>query len=200
MAINESESYLSLGYDTPPFSLFLRHYLPVALLFLLLTSNFQLLTASESSVPAPNPKALFKQADVVLEVIPLRARPIERGVSVDAVESDPARLALAEAVVSFKIRRVLKGEWLKDRVGGPTRLEQLEKAVRKKDYTKILTLNLSDPNLVVAREWLSIAVEDPGKTFGIERWDSPDPTRLKVYFKRQAENKNSFVMIGVVPS
>jgi len=163
-------------------------------------STYHLLPFCFAEESAPNPKALFKQADVVLEVIPLRARPIERGVSVDAVESAPERLALAEAVVSFKIRRVLKGEWLKDRVGGPTRLEQLEKAVRKKDYTKILTLNLSDPNQVVAREWLSIAVEDPGKTFGIERWDSPDPTRLKVYFKRQAENKNSFVMIGVVPS
>lgn len=169
------------------------------ILFLFLTLNAERLPlfAAES---ASNPKTLFKQADVVLEVIPLRARPMERGVSVDAVENDPTRLALAEAVVSFKIRRVLKGEWIKEKLGGPTRLEQLEKAARKKDYKKILSLNLSDPNQEIARGWLSIAVEDPGKTFGIDRWDSPEPVRLKVYFKRQPENKNSFVMIGVVPS
>jgi len=170
------------------------------LLFFFLTLAAERLPLFAAESAALNPKALFKQADVVLEVIPLRARPIERGVSVDAVENDSARLALAEAVVSFKIRRVLKGEWIKERVGGPTRLEQLEKAARKKDYMKILSLNLSDPNAVVAREWLSIAVENPGKTFGISSWDSPEPTRLKVYFKRQPENKNSFVMIGVVPS
>ncbi len=166
--------------------------------FLFTLTAYSLPLRAEES--APKPKALFKQADVVMEVIPLRARPMERGAAVDAVENDPARLALAEAIVSFKIRRVLKGEWIKDRVGGPTRLQQLEKAVRKKDYTKILSLDLSDPNQVVAREWLSIAVEDPGKTFGIEHWDSPEPTRLKVYFKKQPENKNSFVLIGVVPA
>lgn len=168
-------------------------------LLLLLTSNVQLFAASKSSV-APNPKALFKQADVVLEVVPLRARPLERGVSVDAVENDPVRMALADSVVSFKIRRVLKGEWIKEKLGGPSRMEQASKAVHQKDYKKLFTLNFSNPEQEVKREWLSIAVEDPGKTFGIDQWDSPSPTRFKVYFKRQPDNKNSFVMLGVVPS
>ena len=168
------------------------------LVFLLTLAACPLPLLAVEAVPAA--KALFKQADVVLEVIPLRARSLERGVSVDAVETDSTRQTLADAVVSFKIRRVLKGEWLKDKLGGPTRLEQMQKVVQKKDYKKILSLNLSDPNQEIAREWLSIAVEDPGKTFGIDHWAAPEPTRLKVYLKRRSENKNSFVMLGVVPS
>lgn len=169
--------------------------------FCLLALNAERLTlCSVAEEAVLNSKTLFKQADVVLEVIPLRARSLQRGASVDAVENDPARLALAEAVVSFKLRRILKGDWIKEKVGGPTRLQQLEKAARKKNYGKLFGLNFTDPNEEISREWVSIAVEDPGKTFGIDRWDSPEPTRLKVYFKRLPENKNSFVLIGVIPS
>jgi len=174
-----------------------RHFF-LFFFFLALSADRLALLAAEE--PTVNSKTLFKQADVVLEVIPLRARPMERGVSVDAVENDPSKRALAEAAVSFKIRRVLKGEWIKEKVGGPTRMEQAEKAMRQKDYKKLFTLNFSDPNQEIKREWFSIAVVDPGKTFGIDRWDAPEPVRLKVYFKRQPENNNSLVMIGVIPS
>ena len=166
--------------------------------FLLSLSTFHPLPSCYALETSPNPKALFKQADVVLEVIPLRARPIESGASVDAVESDLSRLALAEAVVSFKVRRVLKGEWKKVKVGGPSRMDQMGEAVRKKDYKKMF--GITDPNQEVEKSWVSIAVEDPGKAFGINQWDAPEPSRMKVYFKRLPENKDSLVLIGTLPS
>jgi len=147
----------------------------------------------------PNPKALFKTADVVLEVIPIKAHPVDRGTSVDAIEgTDTTHFALAEAMVTFKIRRILKGKWERVKVGGPGRFAQASKAMKKKDYLKILTLNFSDPNKEIDKEWVSVAVEDPGKSFGIRSWDAPESRRCKIYLKTIPHRTDSYVMIGSI--
>jgi len=154
---------------------------------------------ADESVSAVNAKDLYKQADVVLDVIPLKVRPISRGSSVDVIENDVSRLPFVEAVVSFKLKRVLKGNWIKEKLGGPSRFAQMQTAAKNRNVFKMIGLDFTDPEEEVLKEWLSVAVEDPGKVFGINNWESPGSKRLKLYLKRQPENNNSFIMIGAVP-
>lgn len=152
-----------------------------------------------SAAPAAaSSRQLFKEADVVLHVTPMRVRPIDRGASVDAVEGDLSRLPFAEAVVSFKVERVMKGQWT-TKLGGAGHLDQMSEAVRKKEVLKILTLDFTDPNEQVDKGWISVAVEDPGKTFGINHWDAPETRGLKLYFKRLPDDKDSLILTGVIP-
>ncbi len=165
------------------------------IVFLLLASGA--VFAAEEPV---NPKVLFKAADVVLEVIPIKARPVNAGTVVDAVEGDASHMAVAEAMVTFKIRRVLKGKWDRIKAGGPSRLEQAHKALKDKNYAEILTLHFSDPNREIDKEWVSVAVEDPGKSFGITSWEDPEPKRSKIYLQRIPNRPDSYLLIGAVPA
>ncbi|OGW72502.1 MAG: hypothetical protein A2Y02_00390 [Omnitrophica bacterium GWA2_52_12] len=160
---------------------------------------FIILFSSCTTAAPGSGRALFKSADTAFEVQPLRVHAVSEGGSADAMEVDPERAAVAEAIVNFKILRVLKGDWPMVPVGGPSRAKQAYDAVHNKKYVKMLTLDFDDPHELVRKEWFSVAVEDPGSTFGISSWDAPEPEKLKIYLKRDAAHKGSFLLIGALP-
>ncbi len=160
-----------------------------------------MLCVSSCATAAPgSSRALFKSADAVFEVQPLRVHAVREGGSADAIEAEPARAAVAEAIVSFKILRVLKGDWPMVPAGGPSRVEQAHHAMHKKKYLKLLTLDFDDPHELIRKEWFSVAVEDPSGTFGISSWDAPEPRKLKLYLKCDGAHKGSYRLLGVIPS
>ncbi len=157
------------------------------------------LVSSCANTHAKGGRNFFKEADVVLEVQALRVHAIAERGSADVVEADPAKAAVVEAIVNFRIIRILKGEWASVPVGGPSRADQAVDAVRKKDYFKILTLDFHNPEKRMKKEWVSVAVENPRETFGISSWDAPEPRHLKLYLKRSPVRKDSFLLLKALP-
>ncbi len=97
--------------------------------------------------------------------------------------------------VLFHIDKVVKGEFSKSKLGGPSALEQAKDAAKNKEILKLLTLDFSNPEDEVDKELLSVAVYDPETSFGINASDSPSKTKHKLYLKRMDEDADSFILI-----
>ncbi|MDD5217859.1 MAG: hypothetical protein PHN49_08855 [Candidatus Omnitrophica bacterium] len=143
-----------------------------------------------------NPRPLKKNADVVLDATPFLVKPFEIKSVVDAIEGEPEKAGIPKAVVEFKINRVLKGDFTKVKTGGPSRFAQAQDAAQKHQFLKIATLDFSNPDREVEKEWMSIAVRDPMASFGISDWENPAKGRFKVYLKRLPDDPASYIMIG----
>ena len=90
--------------------------------------------------------SLFRREyDVVLDATPIHVKPIESGVPIDAIEQELETSGEAKAIVLFKINRVIRGEFTMLKRGGPSKLEQFQRALNDKNILKVATLNFEDP-------------------------------------------------------
>lgn len=134
-------------------------------------------------------------ADIVLQVTPVRVKPIQSGSSVDVIENAQEHGSWPTAVGVFRVERVLKGEFNRAPVGGDSKFEQLKAAGKKKDLLKILTMDTYDPNELRDQEWVSVAVFNPFETFGIKDWENPEGGKGKLYLKRTPGQKDSYILM-----
>ncbi|MCB9799708.1 MAG: hypothetical protein H6757_02980 [Candidatus Omnitrophica bacterium] len=139
-----------------------------------------------------------KSSDVILTAEPIKVTAIRVGQTIDAIEGSPEEIGLAQAVVLFRIERVLKGDFTKVKTGGASVTQQALQAIKQKEILKVLTLDFKDPDEIIQKEWLSIAVRDPEILFliPVRMWDSPRPEKFKLYLKRMPEDPSSYLFLG----
>ncbi len=134
------------------------------------------------------------QQDIVILASPIRVKPLQARAVVDAIEN-PKNSAEPTAMIVFKIERVLKGTIPKIKAGGESKWEQTSKAFGDHDYLKLITSDFSNPDLLVDKGWLSVAVADPARTFQISSWENPGTQRYKIRLKPVPERPGSYVLV-----
>lgn len=142
-----------------------------------------------------------KTYDTALLATPITLKPLTGPVTVDAVEQDAAKAANAQAVLVFKIDRVLQGEMPSVKAGGPSKVDQAQQAYRDKEYLRLLTMDFEDPEREIPKEWISVAVEDPAAAFGIQPGENLDGTlrQYRIYLKKEKGKGRSFVFVRAKP-
>ena len=142
-------------------------------------------------------KALFSSGnfDVILEATPFKVKGITSESVVDVVEEGLDQVGFDSAVVSFKIDKVVRGEFTKVKFAGPSRFQQMKDAAHDRDFWKIIKSDFSDPNELVDQKLISIAVQDPVKTFGFASWSDTGNKRYKLYLQRVAKQANTYVLV-----
>lgn len=138
-----------------------------------------------------------KTYDTAVLATPITLKPMTGRVTVDAVEQDPAKAANAQAVLVFKIDRVLQGELPSMKAGGPSKVDQVQQAYRDKEYLRLFTMDFEDPDRQIPKEWISVAVEDPAAAFGIQPGENLDePLRqYRIYLKKLKGKERGFVFV-----
>lgn len=133
--------------------------------------------------------------DLGVDAVAVRVKSLGSKTVIDAVENDPESRAHPQAVVSFRILRVFRGELGTMTVGGPSKYEQMKEAAQEREILKLVTLDFENPEEEVEQEWLKIAVRSPMETFGIREWDNPGGKEIKLYLKRLPERPDSYILV-----
>jgi len=165
-----------------------RFYVAIIALCLLVSG------CASKSLPLP---PIAKHADVVLEVTPLQVKDFNIGDTVDVIETLPSEAKLSLAKILFRVDKVLMGEFIHYKVGGPSEWVQAQSAVRARNIWKLLTLDFSDPDELKEKRWVTVAVVDPEERFRIKSWEDPPNRKMKLYLKRVPKNPDSYVMLDV---
>lgn len=171
--------------------------IPPLLLRLLLVAVMLLVCPAARAGEAGDGLPVYKESefDVGVEAVAVRVKSLGPKTIIDAVENDPVNRANPQAVVSFRILRVFRGELGKMTVGGPSKYEQMKAAAQEREILKLVTLDFENPDEEVEQEWLKIAVRNPMETFGIKEWDNPGDNEIKLYLKRLPERPDSYILI-----
>lgn len=125
---------------------------------------------------------------------PIRVKALQPKAVVDAIEN-PENAAEPKALVLFKINRVIRGTLPQVKVGGSSRWEQTKEAVQDKSFLKALTSDFPNPDRLIDKEWLSVAVADPTKTFQITSWETPGTKKYKIRLRPVPGKTGSYVMV-----
>lgn len=133
--------------------------------------------------------------DVRVEAVPIRVKAIEPDSVVDAIEAGSEGMVDPQAIILFKIDRVLEGRFTQLQTGGPSRLEQAKEATRRRRFFQLLTLDFEDPDEETEKQWISIAVRDPLKSFGIESWENPEKNKYEIYLRRLSAQADSYIAV-----
>ena len=136
-----------------------------------------------------------KGADVVLEVTPIIVKEFEIGDVVDVIEGNPDRAELSLWTVQFRIEDELRGKFTRVEIGGASKLDQAVEAAEGKDLFKILTLDFQDPKEKILKPWLTVAVVDPYKTFGLKPGSDFSDEKYKIYLKKDEANPQAFYLL-----
>ena len=142
-------------------------------------------------------KALFPSgnSDVILEATPFKVKGITSESVVDVVEEGLDQVGFDSAVVSFKIDKVSKGEFTKVKFAGPSKFQQMKDAARDRDFWKIIKSDFSDPNGLVDQKLISVAVQNPVKTFGFNSWSDTGNKRYRLYLQLVPKQINTYVLV-----
>ena len=135
--------------------------------------------------------------DTVLRVVPVSVKPLGVTRTFDAIESGDEAIELFDKKVVFEIDEVLLGEYVKIKRGGPSKFEQMKESTEEKDFMKVLTLDYKDPEEEIDKKWISVAVKDPDKRFGIVDWNNPKKRKIKLYLQTTKANKDTYILKGV---
>src|SRR3989339_1949750 len=101
-------------------------------------------------------------------------------------------MASLQSVVTLSIKKIIRGSFTMERRGGGSKIEQMGDAVGGKDVIKLITLDFYDPEELVEKQWLNLALENPLRTFEINNWDSPPPARFRLHLLRNPESPASY--------
>ena len=143
---------------------------------------------------AGKPKPPRQEPDVVVLASPIRVKELQPKAVVDAIEN-PEHAEEPKALVLFKIDRILRGTLPKTKLGGPSKWEQAKEAVQDKSYFKLLGSDYTDSERIIDKEWLSVAVADPAKTFAISSWENPGGKQYQIRLRPVPGKTGSYVMV-----
>lgn len=136
--------------------------------------------------------------DVVFRGTPISVREMKPGEPVDAVEG-PLEDTGPRQLVVFKIERVMMGEFAKQRRGGPSRFDQMSKAIKDKEALDLVSFNFKNPADMLDRDKIRIAVKDSGATFGLTPGQEMAYFEHKIYLKRISSSPEAFMFVKSVP-
>lgn len=136
-------------------------------------------------------------AEVVLVAIPIRARNIMAGGTVNALEKPAAEMPAAWTSVLFRVERILSGDFKAPKEQELTLWDQMKDASEDKDILKLLAMDFEKPDEEgTDKSWLSMAVVDPYASFGIRENEEPATRqRYKLFLARAHKDPDSFVLI-----
>lgn len=139
-----------------------------------------------------------KDYDIAFIGLPVSVRTLGIQDTADAYEksedgTDPLHL------VTFKIERVLVGEFKKMRRGGPSRYDQMTEAMKNKEVLDVVGFNFKNPEDEIERDTLRIAVQDAGSTFGLLPGEPLAYFQHKIYLKRLSKKSETFLFLKSEP-
>ena len=157
------------------------------------------LFAAETSIGDIIARAQAKplKTDIELIAIPIRARSIKAGGTIDALEKAPAEMPPVWTAVIFRVERIGKGEFKVPKGQELTLLDQMKDAADDKNFLKLLTMDFErPPEDGTDKGWLSMAVVDPYTTFGIREGEDPATRqRYRLSLARVHKNPDSYVLV-----
>ena len=133
--------------------------------------------------------------NVVLDVTPIRAKPLKAWKSVDALEKLPEEMGPASMVVIFRINRVVRGELKKVKMPSLSLWDQAKDAADDKNILKLATMDFKKPEEDQEKEWFSMIVVDPYASFGIKENEESPKQRYKISLARVQKNPESFILV-----
>ena len=114
---------------------------------------------------------------------------------IDAIEGDPSQIGETAAAVQFKIEDIVRGDFIQMKAGGLSKYQQVKHAAKKGKILKLLTLDFKDPDKLVDKPWMTVAVNNALKSFNILDWDNPGDQKFKLYFKKAADSRDSYLLV-----
>jgi hypothetical protein len=175
--------------------------LPIVLLITVCLAHGACLnTSSPRRGPA---KPLFgpePSAELILLVTPIRVKEFKTDSEVDAIDGSLGKSEMPSEVVLFRIERTIAGEFTKTRLAEPSALSQAMDAAKGMDILKIVTADFKRPEGEISQGWISVAVGDIQKTFGIASRENPGDVRYKLYLNRDASRSDSYILVKVLPA
>ncbi len=157
------------------------------------------LYAAETVVAEKPPPIAVKplKVDVALIAIPIRARSIKAGGTIEVLEKAPADMPPVWTAVIFRVERILKGDLKIPKSQEISLLSQMKDAADDKNILKLLTMDFEKPpEDGTDKGWLSMAVVDSYATFGIREGEDPATRqRYKLSLARVHKNPDSYVLV-----
>jgi hypothetical protein len=149
----------------------------------------------EMAVPAKSEKTL--KTDVVLTAVPIRARGILAGGTVNVLEKPATEMPPVWTAVVFRAERVLSGNFKLPKNQEISLWDQMKGAAGDKNFLKLLTMDFErPPEDGTDKGWLSMAVIDPYASFGVREGEEPaSRERYKLSLARVHKNPDSYVLV-----
>ena len=141
------------------------------------------------------PKKPLK-ADVVLDVIPIRVKPLREGKGVDALERLPEEMGSLTMIVVFRVNRVLRGEFETTQTNDLSLWDQAKDAVGDKNILKLVTMDFHRPEEGPTQKTsFSMAVADPAASFGIKENETFPRQRYRISLARVHKKPDSYLLV-----
>jgi hypothetical protein len=163
---------------------------------------FGLFCSSASLNAESAPSAIFSvpnkptKVSVVLDVTPIRVKPLKAGKGVDALEKLPEELGSSAMIVVFRINRILRGELAVIKTKELSLLDQAKDAVDDKNVLKLITMDFHRPEEGgTERTSFSMVVADPYASFGIKEGEESPKQRYRISLARVHKNPDSYFLV-----
>lgn len=135
---------------------------------------------------------------MILEVTPISVKYFGIDSSVDAIEEGPEKISATSDVVLFKIEKCLRGEFTRVMTAGSSKMDQAQEAFKNQEYLKILIMDFQQNKEMTQKGWVSVAVNDIGRTFEMTDRAHPGDGRYRIYLNRVPQRTDSYVMVKSV--
>ena len=140
------------------------------------------------------------KTNVVLDVTPIRVKPLKDSKGVDALEKLPEEMDPSARVVIFRINRVLRGELAPIKTNELSLLDQAKDAAEDKNILKLLTMDFHKPEEDGAeKKSFSMIVSDPFASFGIKEGEESPKQRYRISFARVHKKPDSYILVKSEP-
>lgn len=137
------------------------------------------------------------KTDLVMIAIPIRAKGIMAGGTINALEKPASEMPPVWTSVLFRVERIVDGECKIPQSQELSLWGQMKDATGEKNILKILTMDFEKPDENgTDKGWLSMAVIDPESSFGIREGEAPSVRqRFRLSLARVHHDPDSYVLI-----
>ena len=146
-----------------------------------------------SATPAVLNKPL--KANVVLDAIPIRVKPLKESKGVDALEKLPEEMGPSSMVVVFRVNRVLRGELRAVKTNDLSLWDQVKDAAGDKNILKLVTMDFHRPEEETPKESFTMVVADPHTSFGIKEGEESPKQHYRISLARVHKNPDSYLLV-----
>jgi hypothetical protein len=149
---------------------------------------------TSSVIPSVPNRSL--KADVVLNVTPIRVKPLKEGKGVDALEKLPEEMGSSTMIVVFRINRVLLGELAPIKTKELSLWDQAKDAAGDKNILKLITMDFHRPEEEgTSRTSFSMVIADPYASFGIREGEESPKQHYKISLARVHKKPDSYLLV-----
>ncbi len=154
--------------------------------------------AETPDLKQPPAKFSALKTDVVMIAVPIRARGIMAGGTINALEKPASEMPPVWTSVLFRVERVVEGEFKIPPSQEFSLWGQMKDAAGEKNILKLLTMDFEKPDDEgTDKGWLSMAVIDPESSFGIREGEAPSVRqRYQLSLARVHRDPDSYVLLG----